>query len=402
MHLDPIMPYLVGALFAILLSGMVLHRLKQPQVIGYLLAGTVMGPHGLQMITDNMTLSRLGAFGVVLLLFFIGMEVSPKRLVSGWRISLIGTVFQVIISVLSILLVGIWLEWSLARIILIGFVISLSSTAVVLKLLHDWNELQSDTGQNVLGILLVQDLIIIPMLIIIGLLGGDKIQVGTLLLQLSGAIVILFIIIMILMKEQIHLPLPRFIRQDHEMQIFTALAICFGLSLITGLLELSTALGAFTAGMIISAAKETRWVHHRLEPFRVVFVAIFFVSIGLLLDLHFLAQQWLLITMLVLLVLVLNTFINAFILKVLGIKLRDSLYAGAVLAQIGEFSFVLAAVGSQSNIITAFGYQLAIAVIAISLLFSPFWIKVMKIILHRLYRDDENTPADKAPLKTDN
>ena len=389
MHLDPIMPYLVGALFAILVLGIILHRFNQPHVIGYLVAGIIMGPHGLSLITDEPTLSRLGALGVVLLLFFIGMEVSPKRLLAGWRISLIGTIFQVIVSTLLIWIIGYWLEWSIERIILIGFVISLSSTAIVLKLLQDWNELQSDTGQNVLGILLVQDLIIIPMLIIIGLMGGAKVSTPTLIMQLVGAVFILAIISIIFIKENIRLPFLKFIRNDHEMQIFAALAVCFGLALITGLLELSTALGAFTAGMLVSAAKETQWVHERLEPFRVVFVALFFVSIGLLVDIKFLTEQWLLICVLVTLVLLTNTFINAFILKTLGVNTRDSLYAGALLAQIGEFSFVLAAVGIQAKIITDFGYQLVIEVISVSLLLSPVWIKLVKLSLTTIYDKKE-------------
>jgi len=206
MHLDPIMPYLVGALFAILILGIVLHRMKLPHVIGYLIGGIIMGPHGLRLITDEPTLSRLGAFGVVLLLFFIGMEVSPKKLVSGWRISLVGTLFQVIISTFSIWLIGRWLGWSMERIILIGFVISLSSTAIVLKLLQDWNELQSNTGQNVLGILLVQDFVIIPMLIIIGLMGDTSVSNSTLIMQLIGAVIIIGIISFIFIKETIRLP----------------------------------------------------------------------------------------------------------------------------------------------------------------------------------------------------
>jgi CPA2 family monovalent cation:H+ antiporter-2 len=385
MHLDPVMPYLVGSLLAILLLGMILHRFKQPLVIGYLLAGVAMGPHSLRLITDEPTLSRLGAFGVVLLMFFIGMEVSPKRLFAGWRISLVGTLFQVVISTLSVWLIGHWLGWSIERIVLIGFVISISSTAVVLKLLQDWNELQSDTGQHVLGILLVQDLIIIPMLIVIGLLGGENVSSTTLLMQLLGAIFVLGIIGLIFVKDSIRIPLPKFIREDNEMQIFAALVICFGMALITGFLELSAALGAFTAGMMISAAKETQWVHLRLEPFRVIFVAIFFISIGLLVDIHFLREHWVLVCMLVLLALITNTVINAFILKALGVNTHDSFYAGALLSQIGEFSFVLAAVGIQSKIITNFGYQLVIEVISISLLLSPIWIRLVKLSLTTIY-----------------
>lgn len=389
MHLDPVMPYIVGALFAILLLGIIFHRINQPIIIGYLLAGIIGGPHGLGLITDGPTLSRLGAIGVILLLFFIGMEVSPKRLIASWRISFIGTLVQVVISVLSVWLIGEWLDWTIQRIILIGFVISLSSTAVVLKLLKDWNELQSATGQNVLGILLVQDLIIIPMLIVLGLLAGESVSTSTLILQLTGAVFILGIISTIFIKENISLPLPLFIREDEEMQIFAALAICFGLALITGVMQLSTALGAFTAGMLISSAKETQWVHERLEPFRVIFVALFFVSIGLLVDLDFLREQWWLIGIMVILVLLTNTIINAVTLIILGVNSRDSFYAGALLAQIGEFSFVLAAVGIHSNIISEFGYQLVIEVISITLLLSPLWIKFVKSLLTLIYSRNE-------------
>ena len=162
------------------------------------------------------------------------------------------------------------------------------------------------------------------------------------------------------------------------MQVFTALFICFGLALVTGLLELSAALGAFAAGIMVSTAKETQWVHHALEPFRVVFVAIFFVSIGMLVNPAFLLEYWPQVSLLVIAVFLSNTFINATILRASGDSWRDSLYGGALLSQIGEFSFVLAAIGFQASIISQFGYQLVIEVIAISLLLSPAWIMAVK------------------------
>ena len=165
------------------------------------------------------------------------------------------------------------------------------------------------------------------------------------------------------------------------MQVFAALGLCFGLSLITGLVGLSTALGSFVAGMLVGAAKETRWVHHSLESFRIIFVALFFVSIGMLVDLNFIASHWYQTAALVILVVLTNTFINGSILRILGDNWRDSIYAGALLSQIGEFSFVLAAVGIQAHIISDYGYQMTIAVISISLLISPPWIMLIKLML---------------------
>jgi len=381
MHLDPIMPTLVATLIAILIIGMLLRRIRLPHVIGYLLTGIILGPHGLALITDEAVLSRLGAIGVVMLLFFVGMEVSPKRLLASWKVAIIGTLFQVLISVGVVWLLGLWLDWPVARSILLGFVISLSSTAVVLKILQDWGELESDVGQNVLGVLLVQDLAIIPMLIIIGFLGGEAPTLTTIALEIVGGVLMLILFAWLIIRDSVHLPLSNWLNNDHEMQVFAAFIICFGLALITGLLGLSTALGAFAAGMLVASARETQWVHHSLEPFRVVFVTLFFVSIGMLVDPHFLIKNWMQISLLVFAVYLTNTFLNAVVLRILGERWDSSLYAGALLSQIGEFSFVLAAVGLQARIISQYGYQMVIEVIAISLLLSPFWIMLMRKIL---------------------
>jgi len=388
MHMDPLMPKLVAAILAILVTGLVLRALKQPHVVAYLMTGVFLGPHGVNLVGDETTLGRLGAFGVILLLFFVGMEISPRRLMTTWKASTLGNLLQILISVGLIWLVGSWLDWPLDRIILIGFVISLSSTAVVVKLLQDRKEIDSKIGQETLGILIVQDLAVIPMLLVLNFLGGTPPSYQTLGLQVFGGLLIFSILAIILKKETFHLPLAKWVRDDHEMQVFGALTLAFGLSLLTALLELSAALGAFAAGMIIGASKETQWVHHSLEPFRVVFLALFFVSIGMLLDLGFLASHGLQILLILAAVFLTNTFVNAVIMKTIGENWQDSLYTGALLAQIGEFSFILAAVGKQSGIIADFGYQITIAVIALSLLLSPGWIGLIK---HLVY--DRKNPA---------
>jgi CPA2 family monovalent cation:H+ antiporter-2 len=383
MHLDPIMPYLVGAMLAVLLLVLFMRFIHQPYVIGYLLAGVILGPQGLGMVQDEALLSRLGAIGVVLLLFFIGMEVSPKTLLNNWKVAFLGTLLQISISVGCVWPLGSYLDWPIERIVLIGFVISLSSTAVVLKLLQEWKEFDSRVGQNVLVILLAQDLAVIPMLIVLTNMGGSHVSGGTLWLQIGGALMMAALVGYIAIKETIHIPLRKLVGDDREMQILAALCVCLGLALLTGLAGLSTALGAFVAGMLVGATRETHWVHQSLESFRIVFVALFFVSIGMLVDLHFIAEHGLQVSVLVLLVILSNTFINGIILRLLGESWRDSLYAGTLLSQIGEFSFVLAAVGIQAHIISDYGYQMTVAVISISLLISPPWIMFVKIILRK-------------------
>jgi K+:H+ antiporter len=385
MHIDPALPYVVATLLSILLVSIFLKYIRQPHVVAYLAVGIILGPHGIALIESQESLTRLGSFGVVLLMFFIGMEISPRRLAQNWKISVIGTFIQIIVSIGVVWLLGSWLDWTLSRIILLGFVISLSSTAVVLKLLQDWKELDTDTGQNALGILLVQDLAIVPMLIIVGQMSGESLSIGTLTLQIVGGICLVALATFLALKDQLRIPALSWLGKDHETQVFTAAVLCFGFALITGLMQLSTALGAFIAGMFVATAKETHWVHQALEPFRVIFIALFFVSIGMLLDIDFFMERWWKITTLVIAILLLNTLITAIILKGLGESWRSSLYGGTLLSQIGEFSFVLAAAGLHSMVINDTGYQYAVAVITLSLVFCPMWIMFMKRALFRAH-----------------
>lgn len=381
MHIDPLIPPLVGVVAVVLVLGLVLQAFRQPQLVGYIIAGFIIGPAGLGIVTDAALIEHLGSIGVTLLLFFIGMEVSPYHFVRGWRVAIFGTLFQILVSVGCVAVLGSWLDWSLGRIVLLGFVISLSSTAVVLKLLKDRGELQTRSGNNVLLILLTQDLAVVPMLIVISLLSGERPDSAVLIKQAVGGIAVVALAVFILTRQHVRLPLARRVRQDHELQVFAALLLCFGLAFITGSLGLSSALGAFVAGMIVASAKETEWVHQALEPIRVVFIGILFVSMGMLIDAGFVAQYWLLIVLLVVGVFLTNTFINAFVLKALGESWHDSFYSAALLAQIGEFSFILASVGIQAGIIEQFSYQVTIATIALSLLVSPLWISGSKRLL---------------------
>jgi CPA2 family monovalent cation:H+ antiporter-2 len=306
------------------------------------------------------------------------MEISVPRLLGNWRVCIFGTFFQILVSVACVWVVGAWFDWPLERIVLLGFVISLSSTAVVVKILQDSGQLEDRVGQNVVGILLTQDLAFIPMLMIIGFLSGPGPRLGQLSLQVCGAAGILSLLIFLIRRPPVKLPLGRTLRNNHEMQVFSALILCLGISLVTALTGLSAALGAFVAGIVVAAARETRWVHESLQPFRVVFVALFFVSVGMLLDLHFLSDHWPEIALLVVVVLLANTLINMFVLRFLGSSWADSLYAGALLSQIGEFSFVLATVGYQAGIITRFGHQITLATIVLTLLLTSLWVSPVK------------------------
>lgn len=378
MHYDPFLLKIVGASLGILTIAFVSRLLRQPHVVGYLAAGVILGPHGLAVLTERNTIATLGELGVLLLLFFIGMETSPRALVARWRVTILGTAIQIALSVAAMAGVGWWLSWDWSRIVLVGFVISLSSTALVLNFLRATGQMDSKLGRDALGILLVQDLAVIPMLIVIDVFADGGIGGEDLALQGTGAAIATALLVWLFRAKSVRLPLIGRLRDDTELQLFLAFALCLGFAFIAEAFELSAALGAFLAGMLLGAARETEWVADRLEPFRVMFVAIFFVSVGLLVRLDFVVDHLALVLALTSAVLVGNTIISTAIFRALGEPWRYAVYAGAYLAQIGEFSFVLAASGQKSKLITLFEYRLTIAVITASLILSPAWIALIR------------------------
>ncbi len=373
---------IVAIAFAVLCVGLFLRSIHQPYVIAYIVVGVLLGPQGIGLITDTQTLSHLGELGILLLMFFVGMHVSLPKLFSNWKVPIIGTLGQISLSVALIWYLSRPLSWPMSVCLLLGFVITLSSTAVVLKMLEEWNELKTKVGQNVLGILIVQDMAVIPMLIILGFSGAQSFALDTFLLQLVGGIVIILFVWWMLLQKDVHLPFAHIIRKDHEMQVFVALILCFGFALFTSLFQLSSALGAFLAGIVIASTKDTDWVRSSLQPFQVIFVAFFFIYVGILLDFSYLIHNWIPVFVLVFGILIINTCINALVLWFLGDSIKESFYAGALLAQVGEFSLLLGAIGLGNQLITKDSYQLIVLLISLSMLLSPFWVMFTKRVLH--------------------
>ncbi|WP_186758582.1 cation:proton antiporter domain-containing protein [Echinicola salinicaeni] len=384
-QVDPILSILVLLSIGIIVVSFIFKILGQPYLTAYILVGVVFGPYGMQLVNDESLISNLGSFGLVLLLFFIGMEISLPKIIANWRIPVIGTFFQVIFSLATIWGVGAIFQWQLTQIIVLGLVISLSSSAIVISYLQDKGLITSHLGQNIIGILLVQDILVVPMLILLNYLSGSTPVAIDIIKQIVGGLLILGISIWVLKKKEVSLPFGDLIRKDHEIQVFIAFAFCFGFSILTAFFGISSALGAFVAGIIVSKAKETTWVHTSLHAFRIVFVALFFVSIGMLIDLDFLISNSGLIIIMVLLAFMTNNFINAIIVRFLGESWKNSLFTGAILAQIGEFSFILGATGFYTGLISEHTYQLVISTISVSLITSPVWIFLIRKIIDLWY-----------------
>lgn len=390
MHMDPIMPTLVATLFGVVALALALRWMRLPSAVAYVLGGVALGPVGLGWLDEQDQLARLGEIGIVLLLFFVGMEISLERLLKSWKVPLIGTLLQVAISVGSALAVGAFEGWPHTRGLMLGFVISLSSTAVVVDLLRQRRALDSPLGNDIIGILLVQDLLVIPMLVILGASGGGATDHGQLALQVGGGLVFVLGFIKVVNMGQLDLPWLEHVRNDPEISLFVALLICLGFAFGSALMGLSTALGAFAAGIIMNAARQVDWAHQRLDSFRILLMAAFFLSIGMLIDVGVIVRNWQAVVALTVAAFVSNTVINTGILRALGRPWAQSLHGGAVLSQIGEFSFVLSAVGLASGIITETTYQLTVAVIALTLTLSSTWIAVIGLATSRFHGGDQN------------
>ncbi len=383
MHGDTLIPVYTLIIFSILIIGLIFRSVRIPYVVSYLFVGIFLGPDGIGFVQDTLLLRQFEMIGLVLLHFFVGMEISLQELLKNWRIPIIGTILQIAVTVGIMFLLGMFLEWKLIRVLLIGFVISISSTAVVIRLLNEWNQQNTRVGRNVIGVLLVQDIALIPMIIILDLMQGKSVPVKDLALQFMGGGLLVIMIIYLLRKKEVHLPFISYFKGHKELQIFGALAICFGMVMATEILRLSPFLGAFAAGIYVRATRETEWIHITLEPFYIFFVAIFFVSVGMMLDLDFLLTNWGIILILVGMVFILNTAVNTGMMRLLGESWGQSLLGGAMLAQVGEFSFVILSVGGQEGIISDFTYQVILALITLTLILSPGWIAIFRILTRK-------------------
>ncbi|MGY3792045.1 cation:proton antiporter domain-containing protein [Aquimarina sp. 433] len=375
--LDPII--ILIAIFAILIIGIsiILKKLNQTYIIGYILVGVVLGEHGMNLVQDKESIHLLGELGIILLLFFIGMEINLIDFIKQWKLAVIGTISQIGLSVAMVLLIGYYYDWSFARSVVLGFVIALSSSAVVIKLLQDKKLIDTKVGKNVLSILLAQDVALVPLLLIISQLGGKSESIEHILLMILGAILIVGILVYIYIKKTITLPFfSKKIERDHELQVFMAIFLCFGGALFTLVFGLSAALGAFIGGIIMNSAKETDWIHDTLHSFRILFVSFFFISVGLQLDLSFIYKNLWSISIAILVVYLTNHFLNSVILRFFSCNWKEALLGGALLAQIGELSFLLSSTAFSLNIIEDFGYNFTISLISLTLVISPFWIGI--------------------------
>jgi CPA2 family monovalent cation:H+ antiporter-2 len=369
---------------AALVCGMVMRRFKQPAVAGYILAGIILGPSSLGLVEDRETIRQLAELGVLMLLFLIGMELSLRGFRAVWKIALATTALQIAVALVAMLGLGRLLGWPMAQVILLGFVVAISSTAVAIKMLQDIGELRTRIGQVTVGVLIAQDLAVVPMMLIVGSFGGGGTIGFAAVVQVVLSLVFLALLIVYLSQRQkIRLPFARLVGKSVDLTPLAGLAFCFGAAALSGLLGLSAAYGAFLAGLVIGNSTSRRIMIHHTAPIQSVLMMAFFLSIGLLIDLRFIWENVWTVLAVVVFITVFKTALNVGLLGLLGESWPSAFLSGVLLAQIGEFSFILAALGMSIGSVSPENYRLIVAVTVLSLVISPFWLETARR-LHRV------------------
>ena len=352
------------------------HKLRLPTIVGFLLAGVFMGPDGLGLIRNASQVETLAGIGVVFLLFTIGLEFSLGQLAQTGRTVLWAGIFQILITIVVVLLVSLFLGYGIEISIFYGFLVSLSSTAIVLRIYNDRGEIDALQGRLATGILLLQDLCIVPMMLLVPVLG----QSGKISFPLIGWAFLKAFLALLIIVSATRTVFPWLLRQvtllrNRELFVLFIVFICLGMAWLTSEAGLSLALGAFIAGLVISESEFSHQIIADILPLRDCFSGIFFISIGMLLNLDFLMHN----VFSALLNLILIVGIKGVVIFVIFWWFYRSLRLGVVLglglAQVGEFSLILAKAGAGYGLLTATSEQTFLSASILSMIVTPFLIQ---------------------------
>ncbi len=356
----------------------IFHRLKQPVVLGYILAGVFIGPHTpwLPGIDNEQTIHTLSQLGIIFLMFSLGLEFSLRKLHAVGATAFIAATLAILMMALAGYSLGQAFGWSTMDSVFLGAILSISSTTIIIKALSELGLKKEKFAELIFGILIVEDILAI---IMIALLSGfattgsfSPREIAITIAKLASFLGLLLVAGLIIVPRLLSY-VARF--KSNEMLLITVLGLCFGVSLLAVQLEYSVALGAFLIGAIIAEARQIVRIETLLEPIRDMFSAVFFVSIGLLIDPALLARYAmpiLIISVVVIVGQVVSCSLGTF---VAGHDRRVSLRVGMGLAQIGEFSFIIASLGLTLRVTSGFIYPIAVAVSAITTLTSPYLIR---------------------------
>lgn len=364
---------------------LVCNYFKIPSLIGFILTGVVAGPGVLNLMGTDGNMAVFAEIGIIFLLFSIGLEFSLKDLIRIRKQVFLGGGLQMLLTIVVTAIVGQFFNLPFNQAVFLGMLFSLSSTAIVLKLLQDSGRLQSPQGKGSMAILIFQDIAVVPLVLITPFLSEQSDGIGldffyTILkavLTVAGVLVLSRVV------------MPKFLftvakSRSSELFLLTILVICLSVALLTAQVGLSLSLGAFLAGLIISESEYSHEAFGTILPFREVFTSFFFISIGFLVDIKFLVLNGPLVLLISAVIIVGKTLISGFACMVNGNNARVSFLSGLFISQVGEFAFVLADNGLKFNVLTGNNYQLFLSVSLVSMALSPLMIQKSDSISMRI------------------
>ncbi len=355
----------------------VCHRLRIPVVVGLLITGMITGPYGLKLIGAASAVANIADMGVVLLLFTIGIEMSLRHMLKIKRTVFFGGPLQIVVTGLVVALISHWLGFAWPVAIYIGMIASHTSTAITVRSYQEVGQTDSPHAHAVLTISIFQDISSVPMLLSIPLLLGTAglDSRGGVELILYGVGLIIFVIIV--SRWIVPFVFEAVARtRNRELFLLVVVLICLGVGWMSSAIGLSIALGAFLAGLIVSESDYNYHALGNIAPFRDLFLSLFFVSVGMLVDFRIVLQQPVTIFLLALGVMILKAVIVIPACLLLGYPLRTSILTGVGLSNVGEFGFILLSAGLNAGLLTSGVYQYLLSVAAVSMAIAPFLIRL--------------------------
>lgn len=366
----------------ILLLIFLLKKLKQPYLIAYVLAGMVLGPHVTGIFSAPENIASLGEVGILLLMFFLGVEIDIPDNKNLLQKPLTAQGIKTIMGFLFAFFIGQWLGWHAGNVLLLTILLVFNSTAVVSEFLRSNNELYTATGKTVLNMLLLQDIMIGPAFTVFQFMNTDDVTVERMVTAIAVCVLIFLLLKAIRNRNLFQLRLFRDMKDDHELQVFTGTFICLGFALLASFAGLTPAIGSFIAGIYIGRIHAFHWLENVLRPFKIFFVALFFVSVGLMLDLVYIREHYAFILLMGAVVLLINSLLTAIVFRCLRFPRKDSVYAGALLSQTGEFGLLACSLAYRLQIIDQDFFKSALAITGLSLLLSTIWMTALRKMIY--------------------
>lgn len=374
--------------------------LKQPLVLGYLVAGFLVGPHMhiFPTVTDMADVEAWSEIGVIFMMFGVGLEFSFKKLMSVGSKAFI-TAFVGIIGMMGVgTLLGVIMGWGIMESIFLGGMLSMSSTAIIVKAFEDMNLKGQSFANLTMVVLIIQDIVAVVMMVLISTVAASKNAMPGKEMLLSIVKLVFFLILWFVIGIYV---IPTFLRKfknyiNDENLLIISIGLCFGMVILANNVGFSSALGAFVIGSILAETDESERIEHLTESIKNLFSAIFFVSVGMMIDPPILLKYWKLVLSLVLITLIIKAFVSTVAALVAGANLEDSVKSGFTLSQIGEFAFIIASVAVAQRVMPSYIYPVIIASSVITTFTTPYWIKLATPVYNAL--DKRLSPKTKRAL----